>query len=118
MYLYLFLLCFVHNPFSSGGCGRTGTFIAVSILLERLKTEGVVDVFHTVRGIRLQRPGMVRNEVSLLVVNIRPFYFTLYLFFCRNNMNSATGLSWSTLTLLSCMLTLSNWNKFIIKLYH
>ena len=73
MYLYF---CFVHNAFSSGGCGRTGTFIAVSILLERLKTEGVVDVFHTVRGIRLQRPGMVRNEVSVLVVS---FYFTAYI---------------------------------------
>jgi len=48
----------------SGGCGRTGTFITVSILLERLKTEGVVDVFHTVRGLRLQRPGMVQSVVS------------------------------------------------------
>ena len=50
--------------FSSGGTGRTGTFIAVSILLERLKTEGVVDVFHTVRALRLQRPGMVQSVVS------------------------------------------------------
>ena len=48
---------------SSGGCGRTGTYIAVSILIERLKTEGVVDVFHTVRNLRLQRPGMVQTEV-------------------------------------------------------
>ena len=49
---------------SSGGCGRTGTFIAVDILLERLKTEGVVDVFSIVRRIRLQRPGMVQSVVS------------------------------------------------------
>ncbi len=48
----------------SGGAGRTGAFISVSILLERLKTEGVVDVFHTVRGLRLQRPGMVNTVVS------------------------------------------------------
>ncbi len=54
------------HPFQclSGGTGRTGTFIAVSILLERLKTEGVVDVFHTVRTLRLQRPGMVQTVVS------------------------------------------------------
>jgi protein tyrosine phosphatase len=49
----------------SGGCGRTGTYIVVSILIERLKTEGVVDVFHTVRNLRLQRPGMVHTESQL-----------------------------------------------------
>ena len=49
---------------SSGGCGRTGTYIAVSILIERLKTEGVVDVFQTVRKLRMQRPGMVASPVS------------------------------------------------------
>ena len=42
---------------TSGGCGRTGTYIAVSILIERLKTEGVVDVFQTVRKLRLQSLG-------------------------------------------------------------
>ena len=47
----------------ASGCGRTGTFIAVSLLLERLKTEAVVDVFHTVRALRLQRPGMVHKVV-------------------------------------------------------
>ena len=40
----------------------------MSILLERLKTEGVVDVFHTVRTLRLQRPGMVQTVVSLITV--------------------------------------------------
>ncbi len=51
----------------SGGIGRTGTFIAIDILLERLKTEGVVDVFQTVRALRLQRIGMVRTVVSIQV---------------------------------------------------
>ena len=51
----------------SGGAGRTGTFIAISNLLERLKTEGVVDVFHTVRTLRLQRPGLVQTVVSFLL---------------------------------------------------
>ena len=48
----------------SGGCGRTGTYIAICLLIDRLKTEGVVDVFQTVRALRLQRPGMVRSTVS------------------------------------------------------
>ena len=51
----------------SSGCGRTGAFIAVSVLLERLKTEAVVDVFHTVRALRLQRPGMVHDVVSEII---------------------------------------------------
>ena len=49
--------------FSSGGSGRTGTYIAISILLDRLKVEGVVDVFQTVRGLRLQRMHMVQTLV-------------------------------------------------------
>ena len=58
-----YTLC-VYLCIYSSGCGRTGTFIAVSILLERLKTEGVVDVFNTVRSLRLQRPNMVQTVVS------------------------------------------------------
>ena len=54
---------YMHILTHSGGAGRTGTFIANSILLERLKTEGVVDVFHTARALRLQRPGMIQTVV-------------------------------------------------------
>ena len=49
--------------FCSGGSGRTGTYIAISVLLDRLKVEGVVDVFLTVRGLRLQRMLMVQTLV-------------------------------------------------------
>ena len=51
--------------FYSGGSGRTGTYIAISILLDRLKVEGVVDVFQTVRGLRLQRMLMVQTLVRI-----------------------------------------------------
>ena len=47
----------------SGGSGRTGTYIAISILLDRLKVEGVVDVFQTIRALRLQRMLMVQTLV-------------------------------------------------------
>ena len=50
--------------FYSGGSGRTGTYIAISTLLDRLKVEGVVDVFQSVRGLRLQRMLMVQTLVS------------------------------------------------------
>ncbi|KAF4522863.1 hypothetical protein B566_EDAN008183 [Ephemera danica] len=40
----------------------TGVFIALSIVLERMQYEGVVDVFQTVRVLRTQRPAMVQTE--------------------------------------------------------
>ncbi|XP_064477479.1 tyrosine-protein phosphatase Lar-like isoform X1 [Ornithodoros turicata] len=46
----------------SAGVGRTGMFITLSIVLERLQCEGVVDMFQTVRTLRTQRPGMVQTE--------------------------------------------------------
>ena len=39
-------------------------FISLSIVLERMQYEGVVDVFQTVRTLRTQRPAMVQTEVS------------------------------------------------------
>ncbi|XP_077498928.1 tyrosine-protein phosphatase Lar isoform X4 [Amblyomma americanum] len=46
----------------SAGVGRTGVFITLSIVLERLQCEGVLDIFQTVRTLRTQRPGMVQSE--------------------------------------------------------
>ena len=55
----------VAEPVSvSAGVGRTGAFIALSIVLERMQNEGVVDMFNTVRILRTQRPAMVQTEVS------------------------------------------------------
>jgi len=47
----------------SGGVGRTGIFITLSIVLERMRFEGVVDMFQTVNMLRAQRPFMVQSEV-------------------------------------------------------
>lgn len=47
----------------SGGVGRTGVFIALSIVLERMQYEGVIDLLQTVRILRTQRPAMVQTEV-------------------------------------------------------
>ncbi|KAM7354360.1 tyrosine-protein phosphatase Lar isoform 4-T8 [Cochliomyia hominivorax] len=46
----------------SAGVGRTGVFITLSIVLERMQYEGVLDVFQTVRILRAQRPAMVQTE--------------------------------------------------------
>lgn len=51
------------NSFSSGA-GRTGVFLTLSIVLERIRYEGIVDVFQTVKLLRTQRPALVQTEVK------------------------------------------------------
>ncbi|XP_024914548.1 protein tyrosine phosphatase receptor type Db isoform X3 [Cynoglossus semilaevis] len=46
----------------SAGVGRTGVFITLSIVLERMRYEGVVDIFQTVKMLRTQRPAIVQTE--------------------------------------------------------
>lgn len=57
-------------PTNSAGVGRTGVFITLSIVLERMRYEGVVDIFQTVKMLRTQRPATVQTEVSLPAVAI------------------------------------------------
>lgn len=52
----------------SAGVGRTGVFITLSIVLERMRYEGVVDIFQTVKMLRTQRPAMVQTEVRASVL--------------------------------------------------
>jgi len=49
----------------SAGVGRTGVFVALSIVLERMRYEGVVDLFQTVKLLRTQRQGMIQSEVFI-----------------------------------------------------
>ncbi|KAI6645935.1 Receptor-type tyrosine-protein phosphatase alpha [Oopsacas minuta] len=43
------------------GMGRTGTFLSIYMILEQVAYEGVVDIFQTVKGLRVQRPHMVSS---------------------------------------------------------
>lgn len=45
---------------STGG-GRTGVYIGLSVALEALRTESVVDMYQIVKGLRYQRPCMVET---------------------------------------------------------
>ena len=49
------------------GIARSGTFLVIHSQLERLKTEGVVDVFQAVRAARIQRPGVIPNNVYTVI---------------------------------------------------
>eukprot|EP00794_Sanderia_malayensis_P003700 gene3700-4220_t len=44
----------------NGGAGRTGVFITILYAIDRLKTEGFIDIFQTVKRLRSQRPAMVQ----------------------------------------------------------
>ncbi|XP_037758526.2 receptor-type tyrosine-protein phosphatase T isoform X2 [Chelonia mydas] len=46
----------------SAGIGRTGTFIALDVLLKMARAEGSVDVFRCVQRLREQRVGMVQTK--------------------------------------------------------
>lgn len=48
----------------SNGVGRTGVFLSLHIILERMLVEGLIDVFQTVKNLRIQRPAMVQTLVS------------------------------------------------------
>ncbi|OUC47081.1 Protein-tyrosine phosphatase, partial [Trichinella nativa] len=43
------------------GAERSGLYCAVSLLLERLRGEGKVDVFQTVKSLQAQRPHIIPN---------------------------------------------------------
>lgn len=50
------------NRYCSAGAGRTGIFVALSILLERMRCEGMVDLLLTTRLLRSQRSHMIEDE--------------------------------------------------------
>ena len=51
----------------SAGVGRTGVFIALDIILEKSRKEGVVDVMGVVNNMRKQRMRMVQTVVSTYI---------------------------------------------------
>ena len=53
---------------------RSGMFCAMATVIDRCKTEGVVDVFQVVKALRVRKPGAVPTVVSTLVCNFVPFH--------------------------------------------
>ncbi|XP_054444126.1 receptor-type tyrosine-protein phosphatase H [Pteronotus mesoamericanus] len=53
----------------SAGVGRTGTLIALDVLLRQLQSEGVVGPFHYVSKMRESRPLMVQTEAQYVFLH-------------------------------------------------
>ena len=63
------LICVVVS-LTSDGIGRSGTFTCIYSQLERIKAEGVADVFQYIKASRLQRPGLVSEVVCSVLLAI------------------------------------------------
>ncbi|XP_030876727.1 receptor-type tyrosine-protein phosphatase V-like isoform X1 [Leptonychotes weddellii] len=53
----------------SAGVGRTGTFVALSRLLQQLEEEQTVDVFNAVYALRLYRPLMIQTPSQYIFLH-------------------------------------------------
>ena len=65
----------------SAGVGRTGAFIVLDSMLERMKTEGNLNIFEFLEQLRAQRALMVQTQVRLLLHQMTYIYFTSICFF-------------------------------------
>ena len=48
--------------------GRNAIFCAMFTVIEQCKAEVAVDVFHTAKSIRIQKPGAIVSVVSVLIL--------------------------------------------------
>ena len=60
LHLHCNMLCF---PNSSDTVTRSGMFCALATVIDRCKTEGIVDVFQVVKALRTSKPGAVPTMV-------------------------------------------------------
>ena len=53
--------------FCSDGVGRSATVAAIMSAIEKVKTEQTVDIFQTIKLLRVKRPSAVTTWVSVLL---------------------------------------------------
>ena len=58
MFFYLF----------SAGVGRTGTFITIDAMIQRLKERNDLNIYEFVTDMRSKRTFMVQNQVSIIIL--------------------------------------------------
>ena len=60
-----FSLCWQYFYFIRDGCKRSGVFVALSLILEKMEIDDEVDIFQVVRTIQIRRPEFFPNFVSV-----------------------------------------------------
>lgn len=55
---------YIFSSYCSAGVGRSGCFILIDAMLERIDQESTVDVFNYLRYMRTRRVNMVQTFVS------------------------------------------------------
>lgn len=53
----------------SAGCGRTGCFIVIDMMLDMAREEGVIDIYNTVNDLRNRRVNMVQTEEQYIFIH-------------------------------------------------
>ena len=61
---------YIYINICSDGMGRTGVFITAMSEIERVKIEGEIDIFQTIKSMRTKRPKMVSTVVSSIPLSI------------------------------------------------
>ena len=59
----------INKSYFSAGVGRTGAFIVIDSMLERMKHERTVDVYGHVTCLRAQRNYMVQTEDQYIFIH-------------------------------------------------
>ena len=61
-YVYMFFYLF------SAGVGRTGTFITIDAMIQRLKERDDLNIYEFVTEMRSKRTFMVQNQVNIVIL--------------------------------------------------
>ena len=61
--LYIYILPLLIHYCISDGMSRTGVFITAMCEVDRVKVEGELDIFQTIKAMRKKRPHMVYTKV-------------------------------------------------------
>ncbi|KAK4468490.1 hypothetical protein MN116_007537, partial [Schistosoma mekongi] len=92
----------------SSGTGRTGVYIAISILLERMKTESVIDIFGLVNQLHMQRNYMIETQEQYQFI-----YTALYESITDGNTEVSARNLYTHLQHLSMIQTIHTTNDYI-----
>ena len=76
-----------YNNNHSAGVGRTGTLIALDILMDQARRRRAVDVLGTVVKIRKYRAGMVQTEVNICIIALscKSYHCNFIICVCRSS---------------------------------